>query len=96
MNAGELSTLLVWAAGLTYTIALVAYTTVLARIAEARPRAAKVAAAGATAPVAAMPQISFDPWPFCHTSVMTPHAAPTDRTLSTTALTGSRKERKAR
>ena len=53
MNAGELSTLLVWAAGLTYTIALVAYTTVLARIAEARPRAAKVAAAGATAPVAA-------------------------------------------
>ncbi len=44
MNAGELSTLLVWAAGLTYTIALVAYTTVLARIAEARPRAAKAAA----------------------------------------------------
>ncbi len=53
MNAGELSTLLVWAAGLTYTIALVAYTTVLARIAEARPRAAKAAAAVTSPPVAA-------------------------------------------
>jgi cytochrome c-type biogenesis protein CcsB len=52
MNVGELSTLLVWAAGLTYTIALVAYTTVLARIAEARPRAAKTAVA-AVAPAAA-------------------------------------------
>ena len=49
MNAGELSTLLVWAAGLTYTIALVAYTTVLARIAEARPRAVQATASKATA-----------------------------------------------
>ncbi|HUX70856.1 MAG TPA: c-type cytochrome biogenesis protein CcsB, partial [Cellulomonadaceae bacterium] len=57
MNAGELSTLLVWAAGLTYTIALVAYTTVLARIAEARPRAAKVAAAVTGAPVATAPVV---------------------------------------
>lgn len=57
MNVGELSTLLVWAAGLTYTIALVAYTTVLARIAEARPRVAKTAAAAVT-PVAAPIAIS--------------------------------------
>ena len=79
MNAGELSTLLVWAAGLTYTIALVAYTTVLARIAEARPRAAKVAAAGATAPVAASVAaghkiLSMDPLPdavYCTNNFMT-------------------------
>jgi cytochrome c-type biogenesis protein CcsB len=47
MTVGDLSTLLVWAAGLTYTIALIAYTTVLARVAEGKPRASKARVAAA-------------------------------------------------
>ena len=49
MTVGDLSTLLVWAAGLTYTIAFVSYTIVLARVAEGRPRAAKNPVETATA-----------------------------------------------
>ena len=43
-----------------------------------------------------MPQISSEPWPSCQTSAMTPHAAATDRTLSTIAFAGSSSERNAR
>ena len=39
-------------------------------------------------PVAAMPQISSEPWPSCQTSVITPQAAPTDSTFSTIAFAG--------
>ena len=47
------------------------------------------------APVGSIPQIC-EPWPSCQTSVITPHAASTLSMLSTTALSGSRIERKAR
>ena len=43
-----------------------------------------------------MPNSASDPWPCCHTSVTAPHAAATESTLSTTALSGSRTERNAR
>jgi hypothetical protein len=47
-------------------------------------------------PVAAIPQISSEPWPCCQTSVITPHAAPTLNTLRITAFSGSSSERNAR
>jgi hypothetical protein len=43
-----------------------------------------------------MPQSAFEPWPSCQMSVMTPHAAATLITLSTTALAGRSSERNAR
>jgi hypothetical protein len=46
--------------------------------------------------VAAIPHSALEPWPSCHTSVITPHAAATLITFRTTAFSGSRSERKAR
>ncbi len=43
-----------------------------------------------------MPQIRLEPWPACHTSSSTPHAAPTLITLRITAFSGSSSERNAR
>ena len=43
-----------------------------------------------------MPQSRFEPWPFCQTSVSTPHAAATLITLRITAFSGSSSERNAR
>ena len=47
MNTGDLSTLLVWAAATTFTIALIAYSVDLARIADRAQRAAEPALVGA-------------------------------------------------
>ena len=55
MNTGDLSTLLVWAAATAFTIALVAYSVDLARIAERSQRVKQDAAlVGAGAPVSAV------------------------------------------
>src|SRR6478735_597432 len=43
MNTGDLSTLLVWAAATTFTVALIAYTVDMARIAEQATRRAPAA-----------------------------------------------------
>jgi hypothetical protein len=48
------------------------------------------------APVAGIPHSAREPIPSCHTSVITPHAAPTETTFSTTAFSGSSSERNAR
>ncbi len=47
-------------------------------------------------PVAEIPQIRLEPWPFCQTSSSTPHAAPTLITFRITAFSGSSSERNAR
>ena len=47
-------------------------------------------------PVACTPQIDSDPWPCWKMKTMIPNAAPSDTRLSSTALTGSSTDRKAR
>jgi hypothetical protein len=47
-------------------------------------------------PVAWIPQIASEPWPFCHTSAITPQAAAMLRVLSTIAFAGNSIERNAR
>ena len=46
--------------------------------------------------VAAIPKIASEPWPCCQMSVITPHEAATETMVSSTALSGSSSERKAR
>jgi hypothetical protein len=47
-------------------------------------------------PVASWPKSACEPTPCCQISTVTPYAAASESTLSTSALTGSHSERSAR
>src|SRR5689334_2505402 len=53
MDTGDLSTLLIWAAATAFTVALIAYSVDLARIADRSQRVAQPALVGAGGPVSA-------------------------------------------
>ena len=48
------------------------------------------------APVAETLKMALDPWPICQKNTMEPNTAASETRLSTTALSGSRMDRKVR